>query len=255
MDRRVSLAIVFLILLFSVVSAVSQSKPFTNADVLQMTKAGFDEQTIIKAVESAAPGFDTSVEALVALKSAGVSEKVIGAMLDASKPKPVPEATSPSYVNLATEAGVYATVKDTMVEIEPELVAWRGAGFATSLFGLLPGETYGQIQGTESPLRLSGPLEFIIRCPEGTSVGEYQLLRLEQKEGQREFLAVTSGAIHSRSGAEKHRVAFVSEKIAPRTYRVKLADLKKGEYGFLPPGATTGNVASTGKVYSFGVVD
>lgn len=254
MGRRVFLAIIS-VLLFSVVSAVSQSKPFTNADILQMTKAGFDEQTIIKAVESAQPGFDTSVEALVALKNAGVSEKVIGAMLDASKPRLAPEPVPPSYVNLATEAGVYTTVKDAIVEIEPELVAWRGAGFATSLFGLLPGETYGQIRGLESPLRLSGPLEFVIRCPEGISVTEYQLLRLDQKEDRREFLAVTSGAIHSRSGAEKHRVAFVSEKIAPRTYRVKLADLKKGEYGFLPPGATTGNVASTGKIYSFGVVD
>lgn len=257
MGQRVVLAI-FCLVFLAVLSPVAQtqSKPLTNGDVVQMTKAGFDEVTILKAIETAQPGFDTSVEALLALKESGVSQPVITAILTASQPKAAPEEVPSSYVNLATEPGVYAVVKDSVVEIEPEVVAWRSPGFAKSLFGLFPGQTFGQVRGpVESSLRLSAPLEFMIRCPEGTAVTEYQLLRLDQNDGRREFLAVTNGALNSSASAEKHAVSFESEKVAPRTYRVKLAPLKKGEYGFLPPGTTAGNVGTSGKIYSFAIVE
>jgi hypothetical protein len=52
-------------------------------------------------------------------------------------------------------------------------------------------------------------------------------------------------------------MAFDGTKVAARTYVVKLSmGSGAGEYGFLPPGAfASTNAASSGKIYSFGVVE
>jgi hypothetical protein len=53
-----------------------------NADIIKMTKAGFDEATITAAVRGASTAeFDTSADGLVKLKQSGVSEGVIQAMI------------------------------------------------------------------------------------------------------------------------------------------------------------------------------
>ena len=53
-----------------------------NADVVKMTKAGLDEATVVAAVRGANPAeFDTSTDALIKLKEAGVSQTVIQAMI------------------------------------------------------------------------------------------------------------------------------------------------------------------------------
>jgi hypothetical protein len=69
-------------------------KPLTNDDVLQMVKAGFQESMIIKTIEANDANYDVSVQALMALKKAGVSQPVIEAMLAAEARKRVPPAPS-----------------------------------------------------------------------------------------------------------------------------------------------------------------
>ena len=54
-----------------------------------------------------------------------------------------------------------------------------------------------------SPVRLSNPLELMVRAPDGTSVTEYQLLRLYEKGNRREFRAMTGGILHVCGGAER----------------------------------------------------
>ena len=62
-------------------------KPLTNNDVIQMVRAGFDEATIVKAIQANETNFDASVDALVALKTAGASKPIIDAMLEAEARK------------------------------------------------------------------------------------------------------------------------------------------------------------------------
>jgi hypothetical protein len=78
--------------------------------------------------------------------------------------------------------------------------------------------------------------EFLIRCPEGEAASEYQLLKLHEKGDRREFRTVTGGALHASGGSDRDAMNFDFDKVAPRTYRVKLVELKKGEYGFLGGG-------------------
>jgi hypothetical protein len=69
-------------LVCSAVLAGQSSKLLTNEDVIQLAKAGLGEEIILKAIATNQPTFDTSVQGLTALKSAGVSDKVIAAVLD-----------------------------------------------------------------------------------------------------------------------------------------------------------------------------
>jgi hypothetical protein len=67
-----------------------------------MTNAGLKQQTIILAIEQGPTNFDTSPQALVVLKKAGLSDAVLNAMLIATKDKPsVPGAANPASPPLA----------------------------------------------------------------------------------------------------------------------------------------------------------
>jgi hypothetical protein len=56
-------------------------RALTNGDVVRMVQAKFDDATIVKAIEAQGNSFDVSVDALLKLKEAGVSQSVIQAML------------------------------------------------------------------------------------------------------------------------------------------------------------------------------
>ncbi len=56
-----------------------------NEDIIKMAKAGFDDGIIIAKISSSKCQFDTSTDALIALRQSGVSGAVIKAMLGAGK--------------------------------------------------------------------------------------------------------------------------------------------------------------------------
>ncbi len=61
--------------------------PMTNDDVIKMVKGGLGDATVIRAIDAAEPGFDTSPDGLVGLKQGGVSDAVIQKILG-KKSKP-----------------------------------------------------------------------------------------------------------------------------------------------------------------------
>jgi hypothetical protein len=63
-------------------------KPITNADVLNMSRQSIDPGLIVKDIQSNATDFDTSPQALIDLKNAGVDKSVMDAMLTAQAAKP-----------------------------------------------------------------------------------------------------------------------------------------------------------------------
>jgi len=78
---------------------ISAAAGVGNDEVLEMVAAEFSDQTIVAIIAANGAHFDVSPRALVALKSAGVSEAVIGAMLAAEADKnrhaPAEPAASP----------------------------------------------------------------------------------------------------------------------------------------------------------------
>lgn len=73
--------------------APSGSRRFGNRDVLDMHKAGFGAELIAEKIRTSACSFDTTPEALIQLKNAGVPESVLVAMLRVS-PGQQPESAS-----------------------------------------------------------------------------------------------------------------------------------------------------------------
>ncbi|MGH9551403.1 MAG: hypothetical protein ACRD3W_18605, partial [Terriglobales bacterium] len=65
----------------------SKSPALTNADVVKMVKGGLQESTILSVIGATDCDFDVSVDALLALKSAGISDRVMDAMLAATARK------------------------------------------------------------------------------------------------------------------------------------------------------------------------
>jgi hypothetical protein len=93
--------------------------------------------------------------------------------------------------------------------------------------------------------------------PETYSATDYILVKLHQNSNNREFRAMTGGVFHSSGGATKDTVEFGSQKLAPHVYELTfVAPLTPGQYGIIPPGATTtSNLAAGGKIYSFSITE
>ena len=227
-----------------------------------MVKAGLSDDVISAAVSSSPGTYDTSTEALVALKSAGVSDKIVAAILTkVSVPAAVPAATAASALPPGIdEVGVYYKDKSgKLVALLPEVVNFKSGGFMKSMMtdGIVKGDINGHIEGKTAKTQLTFPIVFFVYASEGSAITEYQLIRLRQQSNSREFRSTTGGVFHSSGGAKRDLVDFQPQKIAPRLYQISLdSNLGKGEYGIIPPGSyTSTNMASGGKIYSVSVIE
>jgi hypothetical protein len=81
-----TLILVYVVLLSTVVVAQQDKRSLTNQDVIKMVKAGLPENTIVLAIQKGPNQFDTSPDALIALKEAGATQKVLDAILQAQSP-------------------------------------------------------------------------------------------------------------------------------------------------------------------------
>src|SRR5216684_6564378 len=76
------------VVVLTVIALTAQQKsPLTNSDVVKMVKAGMAETTIVAAIAANDTQFDLTSTGLQTLNQAGVSSKVIRAMLAAEAKK------------------------------------------------------------------------------------------------------------------------------------------------------------------------
>jgi hypothetical protein len=260
---RICLRSSFLALLLTSGILLAQSA-LSNDSITKMAKAGLGDDTIVAMIKSQPGTYRVDSDSVIQLKKDGVSDKVIGAMIDknsgGSTPNAAPSPAATSLAPAVDEVGIYYKNKDDKwVEILPEVVNWKTGGalkrFASD--GIVKGDVNGHIEGKNSKNGLNTPLDFLIYMPDGIAITEYQLLRLHESGNSREFRSVTGGVIHSSGGAQRDEVNFEGKKIAPRMYEIVLGDdVKTGDFGFLPPGATSSsNMASSGKMYTFHVIE
>ena len=244
------------------------AKPgLTAEDVIKLARAGLSEDIIIQQIRKSGRAFDLSTDQLIALKTANVSDRVVEVMLDPSQgdipapppavfkdagPPPAVMIPAPGEAALPTEVGVYVHKQSQWVEVPPEIVYWKTGGVLKTIAtaGARHGDVNGHVPGASSHTAFANPLELLIVAPEGAALAEYQLLRLHSNKDNREFRTVTGGFLHSQGGSQRDQVPFDGKKIASRVYELTFpATSAPGEYGFLPPGSTSGS----GKIYSFRV--
>jgi hypothetical protein len=251
-------------LFFALAFLASAQETLTNDSVAKMVKAGLGESLIVSMIQNQPGKYTLTPDGLVKLKEQGVPDKVLAAMVakgsggapSSSEPASVEPASGDIPQNL--ELGVYFKKAGKWAEMLPDVVNWKTGGVMKSIAtaGVVKGDVNGHIEGPHSRNSVASPVEVLIYAPEGVAITEYQLLRLRDNKGSREFRTVTGGVMHVSGGATRDLVPFEGKKVATRTYKVLLPNLGAGEYGFLPPGAvTSASSASLGKMYSFRLLE
>ena len=234
-----------------------QKIAFTNDDVLKMVKAGFSDDTIVEAIRTNEPRFDTSSDALFQLKQAGVSERVISTMLIATRDAASTSGGRRESDGLPGEPGVYILKDGRYVELAIEMVDWKSKFFSpiSTTGGLTTSRLTAQLNAPQSRLQLAGDVELLIVCPDGVAATEYQLLRADLNKDKREFRVdfkvLHGGVLEPLGGIGRNAVGFEAKRLAAGQYRIQIRSLDKGEYAFLPPGVYPGSLTS--KMYTFGL--
>ncbi len=247
-----------LVVYFLLGAGLVAQQALTNDSVIKLVNAGLGEEMIIGMVKAQPSSFSTGAGDVIALKQAGVSEKIISAMIQKAHASAAPSAAAqaaPPASALPSEIGVYYKKGEQWIEVLPEVVNWKTGGVLKTIAtaGVVKGDVNGRLNGPNSRNSVSTPLEFLIYAPEGAAITEYQLIRLRRGKDGREFRTITGGVLHVSGGATRDLVPFEGKKLASRTYSVALPNLDPGEYGFLSPGSYTSSHASAqlGKMYTF----
>jgi hypothetical protein len=246
-----------------------------NDAVIKLLKAGLSDDLIVTTIDASPGKYDTSGDALTALRNAGADSKVISAVLMKSAPGPPPAPAAPiSLPDAPAKAaepawkmpagidgvGVYFQARDeSWKPVLPEPVTRKAGGVAKSVAteGKIKGDVNAIVMGSSSQLTLTLPVSFILYTPEGRSPAEYLLLRFHAHLKNREFRLEKGGEFHRSSSEAKDSVDFSSKQLAPRVYEITLGrELGAGEYGFLAPNDARdlGSDAGYGKIYTFSVV-
>jgi hypothetical protein len=234
----------------------------TNDSIIKMVKAGLGDDVIVATISSQPGKYSTAPDDLIALKTAGVTDKIIAAMVTkgGAVASSAPATAAPANAaGPVSEVGVYYKKSDAWVDLPPEVVNFKTGGVLKSIGtgGIVKGDVNGHLNGQHSQTAVTQPVSLLVYTPEGTAVTEYQLLRLHDQKDSREFRTVTGGVLHASGGATRDVVPFENKKIAPRTYEIVLPNLGSGEYGLLPPtsGDATGSSGRIGKIYSFRILE
>ncbi len=254
--KRIQIA--FCVVVFASLTLAQQT--LTNDTILKLAKAGMGDDVVINMINTQPSGFSLAADDLIALKTGGVSDKVIAAMLARNaNPSPGLVTSAAPAAGPAHEIGVYYKQGEAWMDMEPEVVNFKTGGVLKSAFteGIVKGDINGHINGAHGKTQVKTPVEILIYTPEGVAASEYQLLHLHEEKDAREFRTVTGGVFHKSGGASRDAVEFEAKKIAPRTYSLTLSNVKTGEYGLLPPssGDATGSTGRLGKLYTFHVIE
>jgi hypothetical protein len=237
----------------------AKSAVMNNDSVVKMVKAGLGDELILQTINTQPGKYNTDADSLVALKTAGLSDRVIAAMMNKSRRQltNVPETEKPIVLSDVNEIGVYYKDRSgKWTAFDPEIVHIKSGGFikSTATHGIIKQDRNGRVNGRESALALKRPIEILLYTPEGVAASEYTFVRFRLNSSNREFRILTGGVFHSSGGADRDEVPFKPVRTALRTYEFTVGDsVAGGEFGILPPG--TGNVTNGGKIYTFAIVE
>ncbi len=271
--RRTLLTVAAVLALLAISPLLFAQEVLNNDAVIKLLKAGLSDDLIVATINASPGKYDTSADALIALRNAGADSKVISAVLMKSRPGPPPPPAVPIPSPDAPKpaepvwkmpsgvdgVGVYFQAGDkTWKPVLMETASRKAGGAVKSIAteGKIKGDVNAIVTGSSSPLTLPLPASFLLYVPDGSSPGQYVLLRFHVLGKKREFHLEKGGEFHRSSDEARDTVDFSSTQLGPRVFEITLGrELGKGEYGFLAPN-DAGDLASSagsGKIYTFSV--
>jgi hypothetical protein len=257
----VVICVAFLCFVTSTAMAQKVRNTMTNADVVEMVKAGLPESTIILAIQQSDPNFDTSTKSLIELSKQGVSQKILDAMLQPQPTNPTP-AKSPAAINPLTgqpevgSASGTSIMDVTLIDGEKRISMKRSQPNAR--FGSMVGQIFNPfgksktqtaLDGNHAQLRVTDTTpEFEIGLPSDVNAADYiVLIKFKTKSDRREVQASSVGITGGTFGFPKDAIVPTTfEEVRNQTYgggmkytiyRVKVVNpMPPGEYAFAPQG-------------------
>ena len=263
---------------------VGAGETLTNEAVLKMAEAKVGDSLIVAKIKASHCEFQTSVEDIVKLKGAGVSDPVIQAMVEtgaaeaptstATPPSsPAPAAPDPNDPRSPHDSGIYWLSKEPMkemIELEPTVYSGgetSGTFAAVVTYGIHKIAVKAVVHGNRANQRIDEnqpEFWFYFEEPYGyfgpdpfwhsvTSPNEFVLAKLDAKKAERDLVVGEVGTFGSSAGPRsKDTIAFRTEKIASGVYQViPNGPLSPGEYCFFYGGVEGGR--GGGKLFDFGV--
>jgi hypothetical protein len=260
MTRVVLMLALVAVMALSLPGATSLAQEvLTNDSVIQMVKAGLPEAVVIAKIKGTATKFDLKTDSLVNLKKAGVTDKVLEAMLAAGSGTPaaaapttaMPAAPAPAIAAgaLKTQDVIYQLVADKFVEM-----------FATSAnletnMAFFTSKSEVVLEGRKARYRTKEKQPVFLSTYSSTDAPLVKLKPGDSNDDRN--LKIGSGAFMPFGGTQKmgvrneDKIAINIERDARGFYKVTPASpLPPGEYGFI---LATGFGAGSGKIYDFGV--
>jgi len=224
----------------------------TNESVVKLVKSGMSEELILTVIRQQPGSYSLGADQLVELKTAGVSEKIIAAMLSkvSGKEPAAVAGTAPAAASPAGQAaagpglspgsskvpgdpGAYYQKGKDWLEFIPETVDWKTSGSMKNFVsaGIVKKDLKGSVTGPNSRNILAAGTEILLVPPQGVSVNEFVLVPMKVVKGRREFAV---GPTNKKSGLAAGAIGFGLEKAGVNQYRVVLTSpLAPGEYGIL----------------------
>ena len=249
-----------------------------NDSIMKLVKAGLSDDLIISTINASPGAYDASANGLIALKSAGTSDRVVSAVVlkaTGGTPSPAASVTAPGQASgdpddptAPHDAGIYiysagAPSGSKMMMLEPSVYTQGKTGgvFASAMtYGIAKIKMKAVLRGAHSNARVADAQPVFYFYFEEQSAGlshastpfggtstpnEYTLLKFDVKWDTRETVVGKANAFGASGGTDDKAVtAFTYSKLRPGVYKVMLnAPLQPGEYGFISS-AGQGVVAS-----------
>jgi hypothetical protein len=218
----------------------AQEGDITNARVVEMTKIGLDDDIIIAKIKGGKCSFQLADSDLMDLKKAGVSSKVVAAMLDASQ---------------LTSTRVTIDQKDVTVHTLGEAKTGGRLGSALT-YGIKSVKEKAYLEGPHSKIIVSPSPAIFLELPKDDTIDNYILVKMDPKSDRREIeVASAGGVVGSKSGIRAEAIQKTASKsLGGNKYSLSPTDtLKTGEYMIYVNGSADKIKGTYGRGYDFTV--
>jgi hypothetical protein len=264
----------------------AQNETMTNAEVISLAKAGLSTTIIINKIRSSKTNFDLSTDSLIALKQAGVTDDVVGAMFESKNGKTVSavventsearKVSDPNDPMAPHDFGIYLYEENgegrRMTQLAPIVSQQNRTGglFTSSLtYGISKVKIKANLPGPAAKLQLKQArpvFYFYLDAKSGglnTSSGipstpnEFALIRFNVRSDNREVTIGKMNAFGGKGGlSDEYVMQFETEDLGNGMFKITpKGDLKNGEYGFFLINSGNSNASSAvgSKFFDFGI--
>ncbi len=248
------------LILFSFIFGFAQEK-MTNQSVLDLMDLGFGSEVIIAKINTSQASFDTSIDQLKALKEKGVSSDILALMIAKS--------------SVAVECGVFYTLNDKLVKIEPAVFSGtKTSAFGAAMtYGIAPAKMKSYINNATSvnkadSLNLTFIFQFDLKNKNdlgsgnwwfkaASSPNEFALTKLKQKRDTRELVTgkISGITLSTQMGIDtRDAIKFTVEDLGNGRYKVIPNQMiGAGEYCFFYQGTIPMGGYNNQSIFDFSV--